>query len=147
MMKGYLLDINVLLALTWPHHVHHQTAHAWFEKKNSFGWATCLVTHLGFVRLSSHPSFSSQARPPHEAFDMLRKFCALKHHHFWSEPPLGLLHQTRHPVYDKVLTHNHVTDAYLVNLAAYHHGRVATFDQTMEKIFPKLVERVREECD
>ena len=25
----YLLDVNVLIALAWPNHVHHAAAHTW----------------------------------------------------------------------------------------------------------------------
>ena len=36
-----LLDVNVLIALAWPNHVHHVAARAWFEEHREEGWATC----------------------------------------------------------------------------------------------------------
>jgi hypothetical protein len=39
-----LLDINVLLALGWRYHAHHDAAHGWFVRDAAAGWATCLLT-------------------------------------------------------------------------------------------------------
>jgi hypothetical protein len=46
----YLLDINLLLALTDPMHVHHELSHQWFAKKGRKGWATCPLTENGVAR-------------------------------------------------------------------------------------------------
>jgi len=51
-----LLDVNVLLALAWPTHVHHAAAHRWFAENHAMGWATCPLTQLGFVRLGIQPA-------------------------------------------------------------------------------------------
>jgi len=34
---SYLLDINVLLALAWPNHVHHGPALTWFAASHATG--------------------------------------------------------------------------------------------------------------
>ena len=44
-----LLDVNVLIALAWPNHVHHAAARDWFERHGQAGWATCTLTEAGFV--------------------------------------------------------------------------------------------------
>ncbi|MGH9896422.1 MAG: type II toxin-antitoxin system VapC family toxin, partial [bacterium] len=49
-----LLDFNVLVALAWPNHVHHQAAVKWFLTNQSGGWATSPLTESGFVRVSSN---------------------------------------------------------------------------------------------
>ena len=41
-----LLDVNVLIALVWPNHVHHEAARAWFTRRRKDGWATCLRGEL-----------------------------------------------------------------------------------------------------
>ena len=56
MVAVSLLDINVLLALAWPTHVHHAAAHRWFSGSASLAWASCPLTQLGFVRLSMQPA-------------------------------------------------------------------------------------------
>jgi predicted nucleic acid-binding protein len=45
----YLLDLNVLIALAWPSHVHHCLAQAWFKRHRHQGWATCPLTPTGFA--------------------------------------------------------------------------------------------------
>jgi predicted nucleic acid-binding protein len=46
-----LLDVNVLVAMLDPEHVHHEGAHAWFSEHRSTGWATCPITENGLVRI------------------------------------------------------------------------------------------------
>lgn len=142
-MRGSLLDINVLLALAWPNHVHHVRAHAWFRARPDRPWSTCAVSHLGFVRLSSHPAFTSCARSPEEAREMLRRICAVKNHEFWGDPPLALLGKEADPLFAKVLVHQHVTDAWLVTVAVHHAGRLATLDEALVRLFPNGAELVR----
>src|SRR5713226_6496670 len=48
-----LLDVNVLVALFDPAHVHHEAAHAWFGANRKNRWATCALTENGFVRVLS----------------------------------------------------------------------------------------------
>jgi uncharacterized protein len=50
----YLLDINVLISLTDPMHVHHELAHQWFAEIGRRSWATCPITENGFIRITSH---------------------------------------------------------------------------------------------
>lgn len=33
-----LLDVNVLVALAWPNHVHHVSARRWFAAEAAQGW-------------------------------------------------------------------------------------------------------------
>src|ERR1700719_2913940 len=51
-MAKYLLDTNVLLALAWPSHEFHEAAHSWWTHSRK-RWATCALTELAFIRLSS----------------------------------------------------------------------------------------------
>jgi toxin-antitoxin system PIN domain toxin len=50
-----LPDVNVLLALAWTNHVHHDAAHRWFSSASANGWATCVLTQSAFLRLSMNP--------------------------------------------------------------------------------------------
>ena len=52
-MKVALLDLNVLVALSWLSHIHHEAAHHWFKKERKYGWATCPITQSGLVRFHS----------------------------------------------------------------------------------------------
>ena len=81
----FLLDLNLLLALAWPSHIHHDIAHRWFEGEGSASWATCPLTQLGFIRLSSNPAFTPNAVTPPAAVSMLGEMTALSGHEFWPD--------------------------------------------------------------
>jgi uncharacterized protein len=72
-VKTALLDVNLLIALLWPAHEHHEAAHRWFGARRSKRWATCPLTQLAFVRIVSNPSFSTDAITPEEAVALLEK--------------------------------------------------------------------------
>lgn len=124
-MTGHLLDVNVLLALADPQHVHHDLAHAWFGSGPNDAWATCPITENAFVRIASHPSYPNRPGEAAAVLQRLRAMCAVPGHRFWPDDasirdavPSGA-----------VLTHAQVTDVYLLALAVAHGGRLATFDQ------------------
>ena len=48
----YLLDVNALLAAILASHTRHQAANAWIANKSL---ATCPLTELGFIRISTSP--------------------------------------------------------------------------------------------
>ena len=82
-MKPYLLDINVLIALAWHNHVHHEDAQRSFARKGAAGFRTCPITQTGFVGISSNPAFTPQAVTPGEALDLLDRITQLPGHDFW----------------------------------------------------------------
>ena len=125
-MKPYLLDINVLVALAWPSHVHHAEAQQWFACKREVGFRTCPLTEVGFVRISSNPSFTPNAVLPSEAALLLERITAMPQHKFWPDD-LSLL--TAIGVKTLLVGHRQITDAYLVALAKKHGGILATFDR------------------
>jgi uncharacterized protein len=65
-----LLDVNVLLALAWPNHQFHAAASQRLESSREH-WATCALTQLGFIRLSSNPAAVATAKTPAEAARLL----------------------------------------------------------------------------
>jgi uncharacterized protein len=124
-MTVYLLDVNVLLALSDPMHIHHDAAHRWFAEIGSRAWATCPLTENGYVRVASHPSYPNRPGDAGTLLEMLRRFCALEGHTFWVED--ASLRDMIVP--GSVLTHAQVTDVYLVGLARTKGGKLATFDR------------------
>jgi len=52
-----LFDVNVLIALFDPAHVHHHMAHSWIETHRKVGWATCPITQNGCVRILAQPKY------------------------------------------------------------------------------------------
>jgi uncharacterized protein len=122
-VKAGLLDVNVMLALGWPNHQHHAAAHRWFKKEAAHGWATCALTQLAFIRLSSNPSFTPAAVAPRIAAELLARMIARPGHQYWADVPAS-----DPTIYARSVGHRQVMDAYLVALAGHHRGRVVTFD-------------------
>jgi toxin-antitoxin system PIN domain toxin len=133
-MSVCLLDVNTLVALAWPNHIHHQPAREWFVENHAAGWATCPVTESGFVRVSSNPRATPEARSPAEALYLLRQMIALPGHHFWSDPTSIANSELIDP--SKLLGHRQITDAHLVALAIHHEGRLVSFDRGLVEIVP-----------
>jgi toxin-antitoxin system PIN domain toxin len=140
-LSGYLLDVNVLIALTWPTHVHHATARRWFDRESRGGWATCPLTQLGFVRVSSNRAAIRDAVMPGEAVAMLERLTALPGHDFWPDEvavpfagPFASL---------SLVGHRQVTDAYLLALAQHHGGKLATLDRGVPELIAERGELSR----
>ena len=125
-MSIALLDVNVLLALAWPSHIHHEAAHDWLSIHQSGGWATCPMTQCSFVRISSNLRALPEAVEPVEALALLRMIVARDGHHFWTDDLA--LYETIVPA-DLLSGYRQVTDFYLLGLAINHGGRLATFDK------------------
>ena len=136
-MKGYLLDVNLLIALAWPNHPQHARAGAWFARERGLGWGTCMVTQLGFVRVSSHPSVDPHVTTQ-EAMQKLKEIAETPGHFFWPEPPAGYLNVAFAKTLPNTLTHGAVTDGYLATVASYNGGKLATLDRTLTKLFSTM---------
>jgi uncharacterized protein len=112
----YLLDISVLMALLWETHVHHDRVTKWQE---NLPLAVCPLTELGFLRISTQPSFGLTVEAG-------RKI-------------LGAWKQSRKPRFvpcdvdalatDAPSTGSRTTDFYLASLAAAHGMALATLDE------------------
>jgi toxin-antitoxin system PIN domain toxin len=129
-----LLDVNLLVALAWPNHVHHEVALDWFKKHQRQGWATCPVTQSGFIRVSSNRALIPEARTPEEAAALLREIVDLSGHEFWADD-IALVGS---PFVDMSKVHGfrQVTDAHLLALAIRHSGRLATLDRSVRVLAP-----------
>lgn len=123
MTRPALLDTNVLLALAWPSHQHHAPAHRWLTGAARTGWATCPLTELAFVRLSSNPAFSPDAVAPGDALRLLAQIRGRPGYRSWGgSPPIAGLSAFA------LQGHQQVNDAYLLLVARKHRGVLATFD-------------------
>lgn len=129
-----LLDLNVLIALAWPSHIHHVQAHSWFAKEQAYGWATCPITQSGFVRLSSNPKILAEAVSPKEALRLLEQIIRLSNHLFW-EDSIAL---TDAVVFQdgNIIGYRQITDAYLLSLAIYNKGHLVSFDKEIATLVP-----------
>jgi uncharacterized protein len=134
-VSGFLLDVNVLIALLWPPHEAHARAQRWFAHNARQGWATCAMTQAGFVRIVSNPAFSSHAVSPRDAQEVLSGSLQHPAHRFWAED-IGVAEAFAH--FGRLLLgHQQVTDAYLLGLAIHKKGRLATLDAGLSSLLPE----------
>ena len=121
-----LLDVNVLVALAWPTHVHHHRAAAWFSAHVPAAWATAPLTQAGFIRVSSNRNILPDARSPGEAAAVLRAMTDLTGHELWPDD-VDLVRECA-GAFDRLHGYRQVTDAHLLAVATRHGGRLVTFD-------------------
>lgn len=128
-----LLDVNVLIALAWPNHVHHVPARRWFANQSAQGWATTPLTETGFVRVSSNKAVVPAAATPAASLQVLTGLCEQGDHEFWPDSA-RLLDEP----YDlaRLATARQVTDAHLLAVALGRGGRLATFDRGVPELLP-----------
>jgi len=125
--RVWLLDANLLIALTHAAHVHHGEAHAWFGQVGKRRWASCALTQLAFVRLTSNPRVVGESITPAQAMEALASMTAHAAHEYWADAPEPLSVSTLNSV--AVVGHRQVTDAYLLGLAVLRGQCLATLDR------------------
>jgi uncharacterized protein len=119
----YLLDVNVLVALAWPNHLHHSRAQRWLGGVER--WATTPVTESALVRLSLNPAVAGRRVSLSEAATLLRAVRQAPGHQFiidsssLADSSIDLR---------RIATSAQVTDAHLVGLAAANGVVLATMD-------------------
>lgn len=122
----YLLDVNVMLALTEPDHLHSEAAHAWLTALPSDArLATCPLTEASFLRLSMNPRLGS-VRSFGPATELLQSLIEPGRGLFLADPS-SLANPRINIAF--LFGHQQVTDFHLVNLAASCDAVLATFDR------------------
>lgn len=121
-----LFDVNVLLALLQPDHVHFERAQEWWKANERYGWASCPLTQNGFARIVSQQNYR-RPLPTAEAIARLAEQMVRTDHEFWSDD-VSIADRN---VFDPagILGPNQITDSYLLALAVKNDGRLATLDQ------------------
>jgi hypothetical protein len=127
-----LLDVNVLLALAWPNHQFHAAATRRLESGPD-RWATCALTELGFIRLSSNPAAVASAKTPGEAAALLATMVR-DSQHVYLKSLCAPSDEESVRVFEKILGNKQVTDAYLLRLARQHRAKLITFDTKLQAL-------------
>jgi toxin-antitoxin system PIN domain toxin len=124
-----LFDVNVLLALFQPDHIHFERAQTWWTANQQYGWASCPLTQNGFARVISQQSYRKPL-PTAEAITRLAEQIERTDHVFWPDD-ISIADAT---TFDRsgILGPNQITDAYLLALAVKHGGRLVTLDQSIK---------------
>jgi uncharacterized protein len=134
-----LFDVNMLLALFDPGHIHHGQAQSWFKAHHADGWATCPLTQNGFVRIISKPGYQRSIALM-TAISLLGAQLSLPGHEYWPDD----ISITDGQLFDRryILGPNQITDVYLLALAVKNGGRLVTFDRGL----PLKAVRAAEAC-
>lgn len=131
-----LLDVNVLVSLAWPNHVHHRLVHDWFAHHQARLWATTPITECGFVRVSSNRSAIPAAVSVGEAVVLLARMRSLPGHVFLADDVGLVLGDGTEADGTRLATHRAVTDAHLVALARRYGARLVTLDRGVAALVP-----------
>jgi uncharacterized protein len=122
-----LLDVNVLVALLVSEHQHHVAALDWFSSEAvDRGWATCVVTELGVIRVCAQLPGGKWS--PEDTADRLLVLTISKPGYVWWPDTVSpsVSREVRSAESAK-----HVTDRYLLGLARRNGGTVVTFDRAL----------------
>lgn len=130
-MTSYLLDGNVLVALTDESHVHHTHCVTWFSASTE-PFATCPITQGTLLRmLLRHGAVPT----PELAAEVLGSLCAHPRHRFWTDEL-----DYRSLNWRGLTGHRQITDAYLAALARSKQGRLLSLDKGLAALHPDVVE-------
>lgn len=129
-MSVVLLDVNVLIALGDPYHIHHDRVQDWFHQEKARAWATCPLTENGFLRILGNPAYKDSPGTPDELRPVLSAICSAPGHQFWPDD-LSLRDHRRH---SSLPASRNLTDHYLLSLAVHRKGRLASLDQRIDPL-------------
>lgn len=134
-MKAFcLLDVNVLVALSWAEHLHHASAWQWFGAQHARAWATCPFTECGLVRVLSNLKRLAGAASVEQAVCSLKVMQAYPRHRFLAAD----FSPAEDPQFARLQGYRQVTDAYLLILARRNGGALATFDGGIQSMAREL---------
>jgi toxin-antitoxin system PIN domain toxin len=123
----YLLDVNVLIALTEEDHAHHKSVTKWFNTPG-LDWGLCPFSEAGFLRISANPNVGKLS--VEEAYEVLATLASHPGYRFW---PISAGWATlAAPFLDRVFGHRQITYAYLLGLAVREDGVLVTLDKAIQ---------------
>ena len=122
----FLLDVNVLIALTEPEHTHHRKATDWFSTPG-LDWGLCAFSQAGFLRISTNPKIGAHSLQ--ESTSVLAALTTRPGYRFWSIATGWA--DLAAPFRERIFGHNQITDAYLLGLAIQENGILITLDEAI----------------
>lgn len=127
-MRIQLPDVNVLVAMHDPDHLHHERAFDWFINEGSQGWATCPLTENGFLRVFTNTKYPNTLKGLAKTFPILDEMMARygATHHFW-EDRISLRDETLFRR-TEIVGHKQITNVYLLGLCQSYNAVLVTLD-------------------
>lgn len=127
----FLLDANVLIALSVADHEHHHAVATWVGIQTRI--AVCPIVEGALTRYLTRGGV-----PAKTSLAILTALRSTERCDFWPDDVSYVDADLSH-----VTGHRQVTDAYLVALARQHNAKLATLDQALAAIFPDHTHLIR----
>jgi len=126
--ERYLLDVNILVALFDPGHIHRSVAR-WFSSPG-LKWGVCVFSEAGFLRVST--GTAAGRRTLEQAANIVKSFSNDPSFSYW---PIGSNWTSlTEPFQRRVFGHQQITDAYLLGLAIKEKGVLVTLDKALRSM-------------
>lgn len=125
----YLLDVNILVALFDPGHVHHRSVARWFSSPG-LQWGVCAFSEAGFLRVST--GTAAGRRTLEQAVNIIKSFSNDPNFSYW--PIRSTWTSLTEPFQGRVYGHQQITDAYLLGLAIKENGVLVTLDKAFRHL-------------
>jgi predicted nucleic acid-binding protein len=113
----YLLDVNTLIAAIWQDHEDQPRVEAWLQGRQT---ATCSISELGFLRISSGDTFPFRAEP---------EPCRVALSEFIRKHRSRFVPDDFPPRIIEAQSSRQFTDLYLAELAEKNRMKLATLDR------------------
>jgi predicted nucleic acid-binding protein len=123
----FLLDVNILIAAIWEDRADHARVNVWLPGKKT---ATCPISELGFLRISSGETFIFRAE-----VEICKKWLG----DFVQKHQCAFIPDDFPPQKTSARTSRQLTDAYLAELAERHAMKLATFDTRISHHAVKII--------
>ena len=130
MIRGNLLDLNVLIALTDESHQYHRQAKKWMRALAGESWGVCPLTESGYLRMTTNPLMHSGNRTLTNSLAVLQDLIDQPGYSYW--PITESWAALTAPFAARITGHQQVTDAYLLGLAIKENGVLVTFDRGLK---------------
>jgi toxin-antitoxin system PIN domain toxin len=129
-MITWLLEGNVLAALTLSDHQYHDRVRRWWQATAQDRFATCPVTEGTLLRLQM---MLAQDKSAAAAWAVLVSLRTHPRHEFW---PANFSYIELSPT--RLTGHRQITDAWLAELARRQGGKLATLDEPLAALWPDV---------
>ncbi len=124
----WLLDGNVLVAMSLAGHPHHSRVHSWLGTISDDTFATCPLTEGTLLRIHMQQANDKTAEA---AWKVLQNLRAHPKHTFWPE---NFSYTEISPT--RLTANRQITDAWLAELAKRKDGKLATLDEPLSALWP-----------
>lgn len=128
-LKTFLLDVNVWLALATERHIHSRVASGWFQTVGREQAVFCRVTQMGLLRLLTNSRvMAADVLTQAKAWAVYARICRDARVRFMDEPP-GLEQVWRQLTTRAQPATNLWTDGYLLAFASAAELQLVSFDK------------------